>query len=765
MIISPSTLPVSANSYPRRNTRSNARRWLLPVVALIALIGETARAQNVVSSVDTSLNGSQKYVLRVEGQPYLLNAIQLRCDKLRYYSTYLWTMAQCNALAAQAASDGFNTITVPIMWYEVEPTKDTFDWTILNDYLAMANANNLKLELIWEGTNNDGSTEWEGDQKNPVHLRVPDYVLYAPKYGSSRTTSNYTIVSGKPYTLDMTDTNLQTRETYVLGKVMAQIAAWDTANESKHPVVGVQLNNEPQNFSDSVIVNYLSGIGSAIKSSSYSVWTRSNTVDTTSIVSSRIFVNNILRSGAGTNLDFIGIDNYSNTPSVIQSIMPAGSNNFAEVMENDGRNSADIRLAALAGNEALDTYDMCGPDGHGLYNEVGSGPTATFTPSGSNITAVRGVLHMLNTDPIDLALNANGQGLFVHNWQVTGTTTTGGTLSITYQPTSATDEGISILRNGTEIVLMSTGGGTFTYDPGLQVSSATSGYFDSNNLWVSQGNVSFTSTSVTAPAYGTVRLTYTLPAPQPPTGLAASSSSSGAASLNWNFAPYATSYHVKRSLTAGGPYTTIATVSTTSFADTGLTNGTTYYYVVSAVGSAGESQNSSEANVTPIAGPISIANYSFESPVLTAGTTSTFPTGAGWTFSGSGSPNDSGIASNGSSFVSGLASAPDGKQVAWLQEISSITQSLTGFQPGKTYTVTFYAAQRQSKTGGQAGQTFDVRIDGATIGSFAPPQASTTYGTYSASFTATATTHTVAFVATDLNTGDNTIFLDDVTIQ
>src|SRR4029077_8629209 len=74
------------------------------------------------------------------------------------------------------------------------------------------------------------------------------------------------------------------------------------------------------------------------------------------------------------------------------------------------------------------------------------------------------------------------------------------------------------------------------------------------------------------------------------------------ATLTWNAASGAVSYNVKRSTTSGGTYTTISTagaVTTTSYPDTGLTNGTTYYYVVSAVNGAGESANSTEASATP----------------------------------------------------------------------------------------------------------------------------------------------------------------------
>src|SRR5277367_5395506 len=124
-------------------------RHLGSAALILGAMASQASAQTTISAVDTSLVGSQKYVQRVGGTPYLMNAIQMRFDKVRYYSTYAWDFAQCNALAAQAASDGFNTIIVPIEWYEVEPTENNFNWTILDEYLTIANANNLKMELIW----------------------------------------------------------------------------------------------------------------------------------------------------------------------------------------------------------------------------------------------------------------------------------------------------------------------------------------------------------------------------------------------------------------------------------------------------------------------------------------------------------------------------------------------------------------------------------------------------------------------------------------
>lgn len=70
--------------------------------------------------------------------------------------------------------------------------------------------------------------------------------------------------------------------------------------------------------------------------------------------------------------------------------------------------------------------------------------------------------------------------------------------------------------------------------------------------------------------------------------------------VSWNAANGATIYNLKRATTAGGPYNTISTnLTDTTYTDTGVTNGTTYYYVVSAVNGDGESGNSNEVALTP----------------------------------------------------------------------------------------------------------------------------------------------------------------------
>ncbi|MFC1990253.1 fibronectin type III domain-containing protein [Chloroflexota bacterium] len=108
-------------------------------------------------------------------------------------------------------------------------------------------------------------------------------------------------------------------------------------------------------------------------------------------------------------------------------------------------------------------------------------------------------------------------------------------------------------------------------------------------------------------------------APAAPTGLAATPGDFQV-SLDWNdnTEPDLAGYNVYRSLTSGDNYTqvNVGLVSTSNYTDTGLTNGTTYYYVVTAVDAADpvayESGYSSEVSATPAIPPQTLLTDGFE---------------------------------------------------------------------------------------------------------------------------------------------------------
>jgi predicted phosphodiesterase len=127
----------------------------------------------------------------------------------------------------------------------------------------------------------------------------------------------------------------------------------------------------------------------------------------------------------------------------------------------------------------------------------------------------------------------------------------------------------------------------------------------------------------------TFTVTHSAAVPAAPTGLTATAGNAQV-SLSWTASSGATSYNVKRGTVSGGPYTTVAPgVTSTSITDTGLTNGTTYYYVVSAVNAIGESVNSSQVSATPIANPAPGA-FNLLTPVNAATNVSRTSTAFDW---------------------------------------------------------------------------------------------------------------------------------------
>ena len=153
--------------------------------------------------------------------------------------------------------------------------------------------------------------------------------------------------------------------------------------------------------------------------------------------------------------------------------------------------------------------------------------------------------------------------------------------------------------------------------------------------------------------------------PTAPNFLSAAGGINSQVALIWTNVPGALGYNVKMSTTGGGPYSLIASnISLTSFTNNGLANGTTYYYVVSAVYGGGEGQNSYQVSATP--GTIPIVNHSFDNNYVPYSSyLGSAP--AGWTFNGPGNGQTAAVvfpASNDTRFTTYPVTGLDGLMYA-----------------------------------------------------------------------------------------------------
>jgi alpha-L-arabinofuranosidase len=130
-----------------------------------------------------------------------------------------------------------------------------------------------------------------------------------------------------------------------------------------------------------------------------------------------------------------------------------------------------------------------------------------------------------------------------------------------------------------------------------------------------------TQFALSLPAYSATILRVQTPAVAP----ASLSGTAGnqKATISWGSAAGAATYTVKRSTVSGGPYTDVAAgITDTSYTNTGLTNGTTYYYVVVAVNSAGETVAATQVAVTPALPPIATQELSPPETIVSGSTVS-----------------------------------------------------------------------------------------------------------------------------------------------
>jgi len=153
--------------------------------------------------------------------------------------------------------------------------------------------------------------------------------------------------------------------------------------------------------------------------------------------------------------------------------------------------------------------------------------------------------------------------------------------------------------------ILADGPGTISYawyTNNILVSGATDATYMTPPLDSSYSNLLVVASNGNGSTSNSAAIIITGSPPAAPDGLSATAGNSQV-SLTWNPSSSAANYNVKSSTTSGGPYSPVASPAGTSYTDTGLANGTTYYYVISAVNAFGESPDSSEAAATPVEPP------------------------------------------------------------------------------------------------------------------------------------------------------------------
>jgi autotransporter-associated beta strand protein len=149
---------------------------------------------------------------------------------------------------------------------------------------------------------------------------------------------------------------------------------------------------------------------------------------------------------------------------------------------------------------------------------------------------------------------------------------------------------------GYAVYFSTSSGGPYTFLQSVSTTTYSIGGLGTNQIYYYRV-VALNAAGVSANANDSVN-----PKQAAPASLTATANTNLSITLSWPATAGATNYTVKRGTSvAGETFTVVSGYTGTSYTNSGLVNGTTYYYVVTATGSGGASGNSPEASATPFA--------------------------------------------------------------------------------------------------------------------------------------------------------------------
>ena len=268
-----------------------------------------------------------------------------------------------------------------------------------------------------------------------------------------------------------------------------------------------------------------------------------------------------------------------------------------------GNAQVTLNWTAVAGANSYNVYRSTNPGSQGA--KVGSSATTAF----SDPTVVNGTTYFYEVTannaagegaasvqssgatpavPVTAPAAPTGVNATAGNGEVTVSWTgvAGATSYNIYRSTSPGSQGLKVGSSSATTYLDATASNGTTYSYAVTADNAAG-----------EGQASTPSSGVTP----TVPLTV----PARPTGVNAVAGTARV-TVTWTAAAGSTSYNIYRSTSQGSQGSLIGTSSTTSYSDSTVANGTTYYYEVTAVNSAGESPASTQSAPATPAVPVTL---------------------------------------------------------------------------------------------------------------------------------------------------------------
>ncbi len=325
----------------------------------------------IVSVIRTAENGNT--YLEVDGQPFAYFGVEARLDA--YMNCEKRPVEDFEPYVRAAAELGATVIAVPLDWNDLEPQKDDYDFRIVAAVLGYANKYDIKVEFCWYSINMCGDSN---------SYQVPAYIwedeATYPKYESSNKNTFWGYYGYQGY-LQPSEA-LMERETKMINALMDYVYNYDQVNGQKHPLIGIQVYNEPDGFPRWRLSQYsvslngqriteqqawdavcttLDNAGKAFKAAKYNVYTRTN-LTTLSEVSD--FVRRIYEL---EGIDAVGNDPYMQSigslRSALENFREGLPGNFNHIAENKGSytNTPGLLLTAAANGAGYMIYDLSTP--------------------------------------------------------------------------------------------------------------------------------------------------------------------------------------------------------------------------------------------------------------------------------------------------------------------------------------------------------------------------------------------------------------------